>query len=69
KGIKNERLLDTSREQQQHKRRHQRKDNSGTNNDNQPEGRHEMLNELNKDEVIADVLGWVKGKVEMSREK
>ena len=24
-----------------------------------PEGRHEMLNELNRDEVVDDLLGWL----------
>lgn len=28
-----------------------------------PEGRHEMLNETNRDEVTADVIGWVDGHV------
>lgn len=28
-----------------------------------PEGRHEMLNELNKDEVYADVLTWLNSKL------
>ena len=28
-----------------------------------PEGRHEMLNELNKDEVYADVLEWLNSKI------
>lgn len=28
-----------------------------------PEGRHEMLNELNKDEVYADVLNWLESKL------
>lgn len=28
-----------------------------------PEGRHEMLNELNRDEVIADILAWLDEKV------
>ncbi len=26
-----------------------------------PEGRHEMLNEINRNEVYADVLGWLEG--------
>ena len=26
-------------------------------------GRHEMLNELNKDEVYADVLEWLNSKI------
>jgi alpha-beta hydrolase superfamily lysophospholipase len=25
-----------------------------------PEGRHEMLNETNRDEVIADLVGWLR---------
>jgi alpha-beta hydrolase superfamily lysophospholipase len=28
-----------------------------------PEGRHEMLNELNRDAVYADVLGWIESKI------
>ena len=28
-----------------------------------PGGRHEMLNELNKDEVYADVLEWLNSKI------
>lgn len=28
-----------------------------------PEGRHEMLNELNKEEVYADVLAWMEGRI------
>ena len=24
-----------------------------------PEGRHEMFNELNRDEVCQDVIGWI----------
>ena len=28
-----------------------------------PEGRHEMLNELNKDEVYKDLLGWIESKI------
>lgn len=28
-----------------------------------PEGRHEMLNEINKDEVYADVLAWLEGHI------
>ncbi|MBQ5668915.1 MAG: hypothetical protein IIV42_06515, partial [Peptococcaceae bacterium] len=27
------------------------------------EGRHEMLNELNKDEVMNDILAWVEAKI------
>ena len=27
------------------------------------DGRHEMLNELNKDEVYADVLAWLNSKL------
>ena len=27
------------------------------------DGRHEMLNELNKDEVYADVLEWLNSKI------
>lgn len=26
-----------------------------------PEGRHEMLNEINKDQVYQDVLAWLEG--------
>ena len=28
-----------------------------------PGGRHEMLNELNKDEVYADVYNWIESKL------
>ncbi|MDR1747734.1 MAG: lysophospholipase [Spirochaetaceae bacterium] len=28
-----------------------------------PEGRHEMLNEINKDEVIRDIIGWIEGHI------
>ena len=28
-----------------------------------PEGRHEMLNELNKDEVYTDILNWINSKI------
>lgn len=28
-----------------------------------PDGRHEMLNELNKDEVYSDVLNWINSKI------
>lgn len=28
-----------------------------------PEGRHEMLNELNRDEVYADILAWIQSKI------
>ncbi len=28
-----------------------------------PDGRHEMLNELNKDEVYADILAWINSKL------
>ncbi len=28
-----------------------------------PEGRHEMLNEINKDEVIADIIRWIEKRV------
>lgn len=28
-----------------------------------PEGRHEMLNELNKEEVYADILAWINSKI------
>lgn len=28
-----------------------------------PEGRHEMLNEINKEQVYADLLGWVESKL------
>jgi len=28
-----------------------------------PEGRHEMLNELNREEVYADVLAWIEGRL------
>ena len=34
-----------------------------------PEGRHEMLNELNKDEVYADVHNWIESKMKAAREK
>ena len=27
------------------------------------DGRHEMLNELNKDEVYSDILAWINSKV------
>ena len=27
------------------------------------DGRHEMLNELNKDEVYADILDWLNSKI------
>ncbi len=27
-----------------------------------PDGRHEMLNEINKDEVIRDIIGWIRGR-------
>ena len=27
------------------------------------DGRHEMLNELNKDEVYADILAWINSKI------
>lgn len=27
------------------------------------DGRHEMLNELNRDEVYADILDWLKSKI------
>ncbi len=29
-----------------------------------PEGRHEMLNELNRSEVYSDLLAWIKSKIE-----
>jgi alpha-beta hydrolase superfamily lysophospholipase len=29
-----------------------------------PGGRHEMLNEINRDEVYADVLEWINSKTE-----
>lgn len=28
-----------------------------------PEGRHEMLNELNKDEVYSDIINWINSKI------
>ena len=28
-----------------------------------PEGRHEMLNELNREDVYADILNWVESKI------
>ena len=28
-----------------------------------PEGRHEMLNEINKDEVIEDIIVWLDDKI------
>ena len=28
-----------------------------------PEGRHEMLNEINRDEVYSDVLNWIESKI------
>lgn len=28
-----------------------------------PGGRHEMLNETNRDEVVADLLGWLEGRI------
>lgn len=34
-----------------------------------PEARHELLNELNRDEVTADVLGWLDARVQEIAEK
>ncbi|MGE0304636.1 MAG: alpha/beta hydrolase, partial [Acidimicrobiia bacterium] len=31
-----------------------------------PDARHELLNELNRDEVLADVVGWVEAVVGVS---
>ena len=28
-----------------------------------PGGRHEMLNEINKDEVYTDILAWLESKI------
>jgi alpha-beta hydrolase superfamily lysophospholipase len=33
-----------------------------------PGGRHEMLNEINRDEVLAHLLGWISRRFELSLE-